>query len=134
MTGTSQLFFESGSTFNDSVTASAPLLYLNGSRFNGVAHLTNNGSSSVTSTGGCYFKKKASIYNSCSTSITYSFSTTAIDTFVTDALIQNNIGTLAFTKAVFLGAVTLKNANTTTGSDRYYVSSSGKQYLRELSQ
>jgi len=130
LTGTSQLFFESGSTFNDSVTASAPLLYLNGSRFNGVAHLTNNGSSSVTSTGGCYFKKKASIYNSCSTSITYSFSTTAIDTFVTDALIQNNIGTLAFTKAVFLGAVTLKNANTTTGSDRYYVSSSGQTVFK----
>jgi len=130
LTGTSQLFFESGSTFNDSVTASAPLLYLNGSRFNGVAHLTNNGSSSVTSTGGCYFKKKACIYNSCSTSITYSFSTTAIDTFVTDALIQNNIGTLAFSKAVFLGSVTLKNSNTTTGSDRYYVSSTGQTIFK----
>ncbi|MBK8584511.1 MAG: hypothetical protein IPN88_03325 [Bacteroidetes bacterium] len=120
--------------FNDSVTASAPLLYLNGSRFNGVAHLTNNGSSSVTSTGGCYFKKKASIYNSCSTSITYSFSTTAIDTFVTDALIQNNIGTLAFTKAVFLGAVTLKMQIRQQAVIGIMYLVLVKQYLRELSQ
>ncbi len=130
LTGTSQLFFETGSTFNDSITASAPLLYLNGSRFNGVAHLTNNGGTSVTSAGGCYFKKKASIFNSCSTSITYSFSTTAIDTFATDALIQNNIGTLAFAKAVFLSSVTLKNTNTTTGSDRYFISSGGQTIFK----
>jgi hypothetical protein len=53
--GTSHLYFESGSTFYAPVTCSAPLLYLDGSKFYRTDTFVNTGSSDVTSTGGCYF-------------------------------------------------------------------------------
>lgn len=126
LTGTAQIVFHTGNIFNDSMTVSAPLVSVNGTRFNGVVHLTNIGGNNTTSTGGNIFEKKTTIINNCSSPITFALSTTAVDTFMTDALFQNNNGTYSISKAIFLGPVVFKNTNTTTASDRFFVCSTGQ--------
>lgn len=62
--GTSQVYFETGTTFNGNITASFPQVFLNGSTFNGTATITKNGATENISDGGNTFASTTSIINS----------------------------------------------------------------------
>ncbi len=125
LTGTARLAFESGSSFKATFSASAPLLYLDGTRFLGITSITTTGSSNSTSLGGSYFAKATTIYHNPSSACTFTTGTSAPDTFASPVVIKNGIGTMSINKSLFQDSVTMKNLNSTTGSDRFYVANSG---------
>jgi hypothetical protein len=55
LTGTAQLYLETANIFNAAVNFVAPAVYLNGTTFNNVSRITQNGSGTVYSNGGNRF-------------------------------------------------------------------------------
>jgi hypothetical protein len=55
LTGTAQLFLETANVFNAAVNFSAPIVFLNGSTFNNVTRITQNGATATYSNGGNTF-------------------------------------------------------------------------------
>lgn len=125
LTGTARLAFESSSSFKATFSASAPFLYLDGTRFLGITSITTTGSSNSTSLGGSYFAKATTIYHNPSSACTFTTGTSAPDTFASPVVIKNGIGTMSINKSLFQDSVTMKNLNSSTGSDRFYVANSG---------
>lgn len=124
LSGSATLTFDDASTYNGTVTGSAPGLELRGSRFLKTTNLTKTGSTSNTCYGGCYFGDTVTITMNNSSGV-LSLSSTATDTFNVGAMIQNLNGTLSINNARFNSNVTLKNTNTSTSNDRFLVASSG---------
>lgn len=124
MTGTAKLYFESGSVFYDSISASVPSLYLNGSKFHGVTILESTGSSNVTSTGGCSFYNQMSFENDLSTSAIYSFANAQTDTFLMSSSFTNKGGTFTLNKGLFYGKCSIDNKAASVG-EGFYISSTG---------
>lgn len=62
--GTSQIYFETGTTFNGDINAAFPQVFFNGSTFNGTATMTKNGATENISNGGNTFASTTSITNS----------------------------------------------------------------------
>ncbi|MBL0105047.1 MAG: right-handed parallel beta-helix repeat-containing protein [Bacteroidetes bacterium] len=125
LSGTAKLYLEQGTVFNSSVSFSAPSVYLEGSRFNAIATITNTGSATVTSTGGSYFADSASIKNNSSSSNTFTLGSSSPDTFAISAYLYNIKGTFNVNNAVFSGKAYLKNAETATSDDRFMIASTG---------
>ncbi|MCC7231750.1 MAG: hypothetical protein IT242_02305, partial [Bacteroidia bacterium] len=125
LTGSARMWFESGSSFKAEINASAPFLYLDGTRFLGEAHITTTGTSSSTSVGGSYFAKATTIYHNPAGACTFTSGNTYVDTFAAPVLLKNGIGTMSINKSLFQDSVTFQNLNTVTGSDRFYISNSG---------
>jgi hypothetical protein len=67
--GTSQIYFETGTTFNGNVTISFPQVFLNGTTFNGTASITKNGATNNISEGGNTFASTTSLINTGSGSM-----------------------------------------------------------------
>ena len=55
LTGTSTIYLETGNRFESNFTLVAPQIFLNGTRFNGVTSISQNGTAGVTSNGGNSF-------------------------------------------------------------------------------
>ncbi|CAN5566770.1 hypothetical protein BH11BAC1_BH11BAC1_06610 [soil metagenome] len=127
LTGTSQLYLESFSSFSGTFTASVPVARLNGSRFLNTTAitLTTSSSSGYASSGGCYFGSTTNITKNLSGSGTITLGATSVDTFATSTTIRNQAGgTLAISNALFNGKVIFKN-EISGGSDRYAIATSG---------
>lgn len=63
ITGSTLVFFESGSQFNGNVTVNAPGILLNGTRFNGLLNLTKTGTSNNDCIGNNIFNGNVNITN-----------------------------------------------------------------------
>src|SRR5688572_31646662 len=53
--GSSSIKFKNGSVFDGRVIATAPAVFLDGTRFNGVTTIINTGFTTTACYGGCYF-------------------------------------------------------------------------------
>lgn len=130
LTGSAKIAFESGTSIKANVTASAPFIYLEGTRFLGTCSITTTGSSNITSMGGSYFAKATTIYHNPSAACTFTSGSTSVDTFVSPVVLKNGIGTMSINNSLFLDSVTFKNLNTSTGSDRYYIANTGNARMK----
>ena len=124
--GSAHLYFKSGTTFNATLTCSAPFIHLDGARFSGTSSFTNNATANVTSLGGNYFGGNTTIINNSTSSYIYSLGSTIIDSFATTTTIQNNTGVVSINNAVFIGNVTLNNYDSSTTSNRFILNNTGQ--------
>ncbi|MBL0138399.1 MAG: SprB repeat-containing protein [Bacteroidetes bacterium] len=130
LSGTAKIAFESGTSIKANVSASAPFIYLEGTRFLGTCSITTTGSSNITSLGGSYFAKATTMYHNPSAACTFTSGSTSVDTFASPVVLKNGIGTMSINNSLFLDSVTFKNLNTSTGSDRYYIANTGNARMK----
>ena len=125
-TGTAQLEFLTGTTFNTNLNASAPKLVFSGARFFGTDTLIHTGSDNSSSTG-CYFGGSTYLANtSPTTNYTFTIGNSSVDTFATTATILTaGVGTIAIKNGLFQGTTLFKNTVTATLSNKIFVATSG---------
>ncbi len=122
VTGSARLYFWEGSTFHDTIIASAPQLLLNGTKFRNVTSFTST-TGGIASSGGCYFAKAMTFVGNSSTSALIALASTNADTFALSSYFENTKGTLTINKGLFYGKTTIKN-NSTTG-EGFFIASTG---------
>jgi hypothetical protein len=108
-TGTTGIYFKSGSTFKATLNITSPKIYLDGSRFLGPVSMTETGSSTVTGSGGNYFAGVTTITNNNS-SATYYVGYSYVDTFLTSLTLQLTAGNMTVNHALYQGNVTSTNS------------------------
>lgn len=122
VTGSARLYFWEGSTFHDTIIASAPHILLNGTKFRNVTSFTST-TGGIASNGGCYFAKSMTFVGNSSTSALIALASTNADTFALSSYFENTKGTLTMNKGLFYGKTTIKN-NSTTG-EGFFIASTG---------
>lgn len=122
VTGSARLYFSEGSTFHDTIIASAPQILLNGTKFRNVTSFTST-TGGIASNGGCYFAKAMTFVGNSSTSALIALASTNADTFALSSIFESTNGSLSINKGLFYGKSTIKN-NSTTG-EGFFIASTG---------
>jgi hypothetical protein len=91
LTGSAEIYFYGGTTFNGSLTVTAPNIYLNGATFNGATNsFTKTGTTSNTNTGGNIFGTGTSTtFTHNAASGTWRFAGTSADTYTGNVTFAN---------------------------------------------
>lgn len=128
-TGTSALYFQTGSTFNASLNTTSGALYLNGTTFNNTLTCLKTGNSNDVSTGGCTFNGATDLI--ITGNGTLQLENTAADAFNDDLRVSCN-GTGGILFGLNTGTATLAAGHTiSVGSSGY---TSGVLNLRNFTQ
>ena len=111
LTGTADLYFAQGSTFDGAITASSPGLFFNGTTFNSTVHATKTGPVNNSSTGGNIFNGTTTLNNTGAGRLY--IHNTGVDAFNAN-LILTNTGNGGILFGYSSGASTLAAGRTVT--------------------